>query len=81
MTNTELRGRFSPADIPDLTGRTILITGGNRGLGGDYLGPAQLSGIRGPVRRCTPSASARTASLAAQLWDASVDMTGAAITL
>lgn len=43
----------------------------------DYLGPTQLNGTRGPVRRSPRTNRARDSSLAAALWDLSVDMSGA----
>jgi len=44
---------------------------------GDYLGPEGLRGMRGPVTRCGRSQSARDPELARELWELSVEMTGA----
>ncbi|KAA0022294.1 oxidoreductase [Antrihabitans cavernicola] len=44
---------------------------------GDYLGPNQLGGARGPVRRSKRTRSARDETVAAGLWDKSVELTGA----
>ncbi|MFH5231736.1 oxidoreductase [Antrihabitans spumae] len=43
----------------------------------DYLGPTQLRGMRGPVRRSPRSKSARDRKLAADFWAKSVELTGA----
>ncbi|MUM17761.1 SDR family NAD(P)-dependent oxidoreductase [Mycobacterium sp. CBMA271] len=43
----------------------------------DYLGPTQLQGMRGPVRRAPRNREARDPQLAAQLWEKSVELTGA----
>lgn len=43
----------------------------------DYLGPTQLQGARGPVRRAPRSKEAADPKLAAALWDKSVELTGA----
>ena len=44
---------------------------------GDYLGPEGLRGMRGPVTRCGRSQSARDPEQARELWELSVEMTGA----
>ncbi len=44
---------------------------------GDYLGPNQLFGVRGPVRRSPRSRSAQNVDLAKSLWDKSIELTGA----
>jgi NAD(P)-dependent dehydrogenase (short-subunit alcohol dehydrogenase family) len=43
----------------------------------DYLGPNRLFGVRGPVRRSPRSRSARNEALARQLWEKSIELTGA----
>ena len=43
----------------------------------DYLGPNGLGGMRGAVRRSPRSSRARDLDLAAQLWEKSVELTGA----
>lgn len=43
----------------------------------DYLGPTQLRGMRGPVRRSPRSKLARDRKLAADFWAKSVELTGA----
>jgi NAD(P)-dependent dehydrogenase (short-subunit alcohol dehydrogenase family) len=42
----------------------------------DYLGPNQLFGMRGPVRRSSRTLSASDPRVAEQLWDLSVELTG-----
>ena len=44
---------------------------------GDYLGPNQLGGARGPVRRSKRTRSAQDEKIAAALWERSVELTGA----
>ncbi|CAM3787606.1 oxidoreductase [Smaragdicoccus niigatensis] len=44
---------------------------------GDYLGPNRMFGMRGPVARSSRTRAARSEGLAAALWDASVELTGA----
>lgn len=43
---------------------------------GDYLGPTQLGGIRGPVAYADRSKESEDTVLAAELWDKSVELTG-----
>lgn len=43
---------------------------------GDYLGPRQLGGIRGPVAHAERSKASTDPVLAADLWDKSVELTG-----
>ena len=43
----------------------------------DYIGPTNLAGVRGPVRRSPRSSKARNADLAKGLWEKSVELTGA----
>ena len=43
---------------------------------GDYLGPRQLGGIRGPVAYAERSKQSMDVALAADLWDKSVELTG-----
>jgi len=43
----------------------------------DYLGPNRLFGIRGPVRRSPRSSAARNPQLAKDLWEKSIELTGA----
>ncbi|WP_051461413.1 SDR family NAD(P)-dependent oxidoreductase [Tomitella biformata] len=43
---------------------------------GDYLGPRQLGGIRGPVAYADRSKESADPALAAELWDKSVELTG-----
>ena len=43
----------------------------------DYLGPTQLQGMRGPVKRAPRNKEARDPQLAARLWEKSVELTGA----
>lgn len=67
FTNSEKDGALSQlyaATMPDVSN-------------GDYLGPNQLNGVRGPVRRSPRSDAARNESLARDLWDKSVELTGA----
>ena len=44
---------------------------------GDYLGPNQLFGVRGPVSRSPQSKAARDETMAKRLWEKSVELTGA----
>ncbi|KUH97261.1 oxidoreductase [Mycobacterium sp. IS-3022] len=67
FTNSEESGALSQlyaATMPDVRN-------------GDYLGPNRLFGVRGPVSRSPRSAAARNAQLAAELWEKSVELTGA----
>jgi NAD(P)-dependent dehydrogenase (short-subunit alcohol dehydrogenase family) len=67
FTNSEKDGALSQlyaATMPDVRS-------------GDYLGPNRLNGIRGPVRRSPRNRSARNEALAQQLWEKSVELTGA----
>ena len=44
---------------------------------GDYLGPNRLFGVRGPVSRSPRAKAARNEAVAKQLWEKSVELTGA----
>jgi NAD(P)-dependent dehydrogenase (short-subunit alcohol dehydrogenase family) len=44
---------------------------------GDYLGPNRMGGMRGPVERSPRTRAARDETLAARLWEKSVELTGA----
>ena len=46
-------------------------------VGGDFIGPDGLFGVRGAPTKETPSAHARDPDAAARLWDLSVELTGA----
>lgn len=65
--NSESSGALSTlyaATMPDVTN-------------GDYLGPNRMFGMRGPVERSPRTRAARDESLAAALWEKSVELTGA----
>lgn len=70
---------WTPADMPDLTGRSSTPATAPGVAGGDYYGPAQH--IRGRVARAHMSARARDASSVEKLWRASEDLTGVAFAL
>jgi NAD(P)-dependent dehydrogenase (short-subunit alcohol dehydrogenase family) len=44
---------------------------------GDYLGPNNLFGVRGPVRRSPRARAARDGTMASRLWEKSIELTGA----
>jgi NAD(P)-dependent dehydrogenase (short-subunit alcohol dehydrogenase family) len=44
---------------------------------GDYLGPNNLFGVRGPVRRSPRARAARDNTMAKRLWEKSIELTGA----
>jgi NAD(P)-dependent dehydrogenase (short-subunit alcohol dehydrogenase family) len=68
------RARWTGADIPDQTGRTVLITGGNSGIG--YEAAAALAGAGATVvSACRDAAKAKAAadSIRARFESASVE--------
>ena len=65
--NSESRGALSQlyaATMPDVHN-------------GDYLGPNNLFGVRGPVRRSPRARAARDSTMAKRLWEKSIELTGA----
>jgi len=65
---------FTLADIPDLTGRTVIVTGGSSGSG---QATAKALAAFGAPELTARSAAARDRDLARRLWAVSEQLTGA----
>jgi hypothetical protein len=62
---------FTTIDLPDMTGRTVIVIPGN-----SYAGPSGLMEQRGAPKLVGRSSAAKDTDAARRLWDASEELTG-----
>ncbi len=62
-------GKWTVADIPDQSGRVVLVTGANSGLRFQYRRTAD-------PQRVAASAAAKDPATARRLWEVSEELTG-----
>jgi hypothetical protein len=85
-SNATLTHKWSAADVPDQSGRVVVVTGADTGIGyhtaevlacgGQYYGPEGFAEQRGHPKVVQSSAQSHDEELQRRLWTVSEELTG-----